>query len=189
MIEANGHMTDMLIAGYLDRRMSDVDCERFESHLSECPECRQALIEAESLLKRVRPAWRGNTIVALIAAAFVLVAIDLKVQHKNDVSAPITTRAVTATDRGLTAYGPSGEVRRSGLRFVWTPLAGAISYRILLVDASSRPVWSAAATDTSIALPAKVLLSPGENYLWAVDALAADGTTHSTGLREFRVNR
>lgn len=189
MIEANGHMTDMLIASYLDRRMSDVDCEHFESHLAECPECRSALIEAESLLKRVRPTWSRNTIVALIAAAFVLVAVDLKVQHRNDLSAPMTTRGVTTTDGGLTGYGPSGEVTRAGLRFVWTPLAGAISYRILLVDASSRPVWSAAATDTSIALPATVALHAGETYLWAVDALASDGTTHSTGLREFRVTR
>ena len=189
MNEANDHMTDMLIASYLDRRMSDVDRERFENHLAECPECRQAVIEAESLVKRVRPRWRGNTIVALIAAVFVLVAVDLKVQHRSDLSARTTTREVRTADAGLTAYGPSGEVTRSGLRFVWSPLAGAISYKILLVDASSQPVWSATATDTSIALPATVALRAGETYLWAADALASDGTTHSTGLHEFRVNR
>jgi predicted anti-sigma-YlaC factor YlaD len=175
-----------MIASYLDRRMSDFDRERFENHLAECPDCRQAVIEAERLLKRVRPSWRANTIVGLIAAAFILVAVDLKVQHKSDLSAPRTVRAI---DAGLTAYGPSGEVTRSGLRFVWSPLAGAISYKILLVDATSQPVWSATPTDTSMALPATVVLRPGETYLWAVDALAADGTTHSTGLREFRVNR
>jgi predicted anti-sigma-YlaC factor YlaD len=188
MNEADEHMTDTLIASYLDRRMSDADRERFENHLANCPECRQAVIEAEGLLKRVRPPWRVNTIVAVIAAAFVLVAIDLKVQHKGDLYAP-TTRAVPTNDGGLTAYGPSGEVPLSGLRFVWSPLVGAISYRIMLVDANSRPVWSSTATDTSIALPATVALRTGENYLWAVDALASDGTTHSTGLREFRVNR
>jgi predicted anti-sigma-YlaC factor YlaD len=189
MNEANGHMTDILIASYLDRRLSDVDHERFENHLAECPECRQAVAEAESLLKRVRPTWRVNTIVAAIAAAVVLVAVDLKVQNKNDLSVPTTTRAVGAIDGGLTAYGPSGEVTRSGLRFVWSPLASAISYKIILVDASSHPVWSAAATDTSIALPEGVALRAGETYLWAVDGLASDGATHSTGLREFRVNR
>lgn len=182
-------MTDMLIASYLDRRMSDIERERFENHLAECPECRQAVIEAESLLKRVRPTWRVNKVVALIAAVLVLVAVDLKVQQRDDLSAPTTTRATSTADSGLIAYGPSGEVTRSGLRFVWSPLAGAISYKILLVDASSLPVWSAAATDTSISLPATVALRTGENYLWVVDALASDGTTHSTGLHEFRVNR
>jgi hypothetical protein len=189
MNEANGHMTDILIASYLDRRMSDVDRERFEYHLSDCPDCRRAVIEAESLLKRVRPTWRVNKVVALLAAVFVLVAVNLKVKHRNDLSAPTTTREIRTTDAGLTVYGPSGEVRRNGLRFVWSPLAGGISYKILLVDANSRPVWSATAPDTSIALPATVPLRAGETYLWAVDALASDGTTHSTGLREFRVNR
>ncbi len=188
MNEANGHMTDILIASYLDRRMSDVDRERFENHLADCPDCRQAVIEAESLLKRVRPTWRVNKVVALLAAVFVLVALNLKVQHRNDLSAP-TTREIRTTDAGLTVYGPIGEVTRNGLRFVWSPLAGAISYKILLVDANSRPVWSATAPDTSIALPATVPLRAGETYLWAVDALASDGTTHSTGLREFLVNR
>ena len=172
MNPGNGHMTDPLIASYLDRRISDVDRERFENHLAECPECRRALIDAESLLKRVRPAWRRNAVVALVAAAFVFVAVDLKVQRRND----------------LAAYGPSGEVTRSGLRFVWSPLPGVISYKILLVDASSQPVWSAAAADTMIAPPATVTLHVGETYLWAVDALASDGTTHSTGFHEFRLN-
>jgi hypothetical protein len=189
MNEANGHMTNTLIASYLDRRMSDVDRERFEYHLAHCRACRLEVMEAESLLKRVRPTWRVNKVVALLAAVFVLVAVNLKVQHKNDLSAPATTREVRTTDAGLTAYGPSGEVTRSGLRFVWSPLAGAISYKILLVDANSRPVWLAAATDTSIALPATVALRAGETYFWGVDALASDGATHSTGLREFRVNR
>ena len=189
MKEPNGHMTDTLIASYLDRRLSDVDRERFENHLADCPDCRQAVIGAERLLKRVRPNWRVNTLVGVIAATFALVAVDLKFQNRDELSAPALTRAVSRIDGGMTAYGPSGEVARSGLRFVWSPLAGEISYRILLVDANSRPIWSAAVTDTSITLPASVALHTGEAYLWAVDALASDGTTHSTGLREFRVNR
>jgi hypothetical protein len=189
MTEANGHMTDMLIASYLDRQMSDVERDRFEAHLAECPECRQALIEAEALLKRARPAWRVNKFVALIAAVLVLVAVDLRVQRNKDLSAPTITRDAATIDRGLIAYGPMGDVTRSELRFVWGPLAGAISYKVLLVDANSRPVWSTTASDTSIALPATVTLRAGENYFWAVDGLASDGTTHSTGLHEFRVNR
>jgi hypothetical protein len=189
MTEATGHMTDMLIASYLDRRMSDVERDRFETHLAECPECRQALIEAEALLKRARPAWRVNKFVALIAAVLVLVAVDLKVQRNNDLSAPTITRDAGTIDRGMIAYGPMGEVTRRDLRFVWKPVAGAISYKILLVDANSRRVWSTAASDTSIALPSTVTLRVGENYFWASDGLASDGTTQSTGLHEFRVSR
>ena len=179
-------MTDLLIASYLDRRMSDADRERFESHLAECPECRRAVIEADSLIKQVRPTWRGNAMIGLIAATIVLVAVDLTVQHTGQ---PTPTRSVREVESGLIAYGPTGDVTRSRLRFVWSPLAGAISYKIAVVDATSQPVWSTTASDTSIALPANVSLRAGENYLWVVDALAADGTTHSTGLHEFRLNR
>ena len=179
-------MTDMLIASYLDRRMSDAERERFENHLAECPECRRAVIEADTLIKRVRPTWRGNAMIGLVAAALVLVAVDLTVQHTRK---PTPTRAVRSVDSGLTAYGPMGDVTRSGLRFVWSPLAGAISYKIAVVDATSQPVWSTTASDTTIALPASVSLHAGETYMWVVDGLAADGTTHSTGLHEFRLNR
>lgn len=186
MDETDGHMTDLLIASYLDRRMSDADRERFESHLADCPECRQAVVDADSLIKRVRPTWRGNAMIGLIAATLVLVAVDLTVQRTGE---PTPTRAARALESGLIAYGPTGDVTRSGLRFVWSPLAGAISYKIAVVDATSRPVWSTTVSDTSIALPEKAPLRAGENYLWVVDALAADGTTHSTGLHEFRLNR
>lgn len=189
MTEANGHTTDMLIASYLDRRMSDVERDRFETHLAECPECREALIEAEALLKRARPTWRVNKFVALIAAVLVLVFVDLRVQRNHDLSAPTTTRDTGTIDRRMIAYGPMGEVTRSDLRFLWKPLAGAISYKVILVDANSRPVWSTAASDTSIALPSTVVLRVGENYFWVADGLASNGTTQSTGLHEFRVSR
>jgi hypothetical protein len=32
-----------------------------------------------------------------------------------------------------------------------------------------------------------VTLKPDETYYWVVDALSAEGTTYSTGIREFRV--
>ena len=34
MTEANGHMTDMLIASYLDRRMSDVERDHRRVHIA-----------------------------------------------------------------------------------------------------------------------------------------------------------
>ena len=182
-------MSDMLIASYLDRRMSEADREQFENHLAECEDCRRAVIEARSLMKQVRPTWRMNTVVGVLAAALIFVVVDLKVQHRNDLAAPASTRAVQPVGSAITPYGPIGEVARAGLRFVWSPLANAISYRLSLVDANSQPVWSTAAADTSIALPPSVSLRVGENYFWSVDALASDGATRSTGLHEFHVIR
>jgi anti-sigma factor RsiW len=188
MAEAQGHVSDMLIASYLDRRMSDADREQFENHLAECQVCRSAVIEARSLLHRLRPPWRVNAIVGVLAAALIVVAIDLKVQQRNDLSGE-PTRAAATTAATITPYGPIGDVRRTGLRFVWSSLPNAISYKVVLVDANSQPLWSSAAADTSIALPPSVSLLVGENYFWGADALASDGTTHTTGLHEFRISQ
>jgi anti-sigma factor RsiW len=180
-------MTDAMIASYLDRRLSASDRDRFENHLADCNECREALVESEKLLKRVRPRRGMKTLIALSVAAVALVAVRLEVipTNRQIVSG---TRATTPVTGALGVYGPIGEVSSRGLRFVWSPIVGAISYRLVVTDASSRPVWSTTGADTVIALPAAVSLRPGERYFWIVDGLTSNGITHSTGVREFRVS-
>ena len=180
------HMTDAMIASYLDRRLSASERERFESHLAECGECREAVVDSEKLLKRVRPRRGMKTLIALSVAAIVLVGVRLEVIPRNRRIVP-ETRATTPVTGALGVYGPIGEVSGRGLRFVWSPIVGAVSYRLVVTDASSRPVWSTTSPDTVVALPAKVGLRAGERYFWIVDALASNGITHSTGVREFRV--
>jgi anti-sigma factor RsiW len=179
-------MTDAMIARYLDRRMSDSERERFEGHLAECTECREAVVESEKLLKQVRPRPGMKTLIALSVAAVVLVAVRLEVIPRNPqfVSG---TRAMTPVSGALGVYGPIGEVSSRGLRFLWSPIVGGVSYRLVVTDASSHPVWSTTSADTTVALPANVDLRAGERYFWIVDGLASNGITHSTGVREFRV--
>jgi hypothetical protein len=55
--------------------------------------------------------------------------------------------------------------------------------------ADAHPVWSLSSTDTVATLPDSVGLRPSERYFWVADALLSDGTTRSTGLREFGVDR
>jgi hypothetical protein len=188
MAKGQGHVSDMLIANYLDRRMSDTDREQFENHLAECPDCRRAVIEARSLLNRLRPPWRVNAVVGVLAAVLVVVAIDLKVRQNADLPGE-PTRAAATTDAGIRPYGPMGDVRRTDLRFVWSPLPNAISYKVVLVDANSQPLWSTTAADTSIALPTSVPLHVGERYFWGADALGSDGGTYTTGLHGFRISQ
>lgn len=183
---SNEHMTDTQIASYLDHRLREDERERFESHLAECAECRTAVVESEKLLKRVRPRRGMKTLIALSVAAVVLVGVRLEVIPRNPQIVP-ETRATTPVTGALGVYGPIGEVSGRGLRFVWSPIVGAVSYRLVVTDASSRPVWSTTSPDTVVALPANVGLHTGESYFWIVDGLASNGITHSTGVREFRV--
>lgn len=182
------HMMDTQIASYLDRRLSDDERERFESHLAECAECRTAVVESEKLLQRVRPRRGMKTAMALAAAAVVLVAVRLEVIHPRNPPVVPSTRSTDTANGGLIVHGPIGEVSNRGLHFVWSPIAWALSYRLVVTDAGGRPVWSTTGPDTTIALPADVSLRAGERYFWIVDGLDSNGITHSTGVREFRVS-
>ncbi|MFN2638079.1 MAG: zf-HC2 domain-containing protein [Gemmatimonadaceae bacterium] len=181
-------MTDSMIASYLDRRLGEADRERFESHIAQCTECRAAVVESEKFLKRVRPRRGTNAIIALATAAVVLVAVRFDATSRHDSqSAAASSRTSEPVIGALSVYGPTGEASSRGLRFVWSPIAGAVSYRLVVSDGSARPIWSNTGPDTAVALPTKVTLRTGESYFWIVDGLSSNGITRSTGVHEFRV--
>ena len=62
---------------------------------------------------------------------------------------------------------------------------GAVTYRLTVTRGDGAAVWSYSGVDTVAALPDSIVLRPGQRYLWVADALLSDGTTRSTGLREF----
>jgi hypothetical protein len=67
----------------------------------------------------------------------------------------------------------SGRVVTGTLTLTWTPVAGARSYRVQVLDAVGEPVNSTetAATTFSVALPPT---PPGEALYWKVQALDDD---------------
>jgi hypothetical protein len=105
-------------------------------------------------------------------------SIDQRSLMRNDGAAP-----------SLVAHGPIGAAHRVGLRFVWSAAPGAESYRLTVGRSDAQTVWSESGTDTVATLPDSVVLRPSERYYWVADALLSDGTTRSTGLREFGVSR
>ncbi|HEV7594053.1 MAG TPA: zf-HC2 domain-containing protein [Gemmatimonadaceae bacterium] len=181
------HISDAELAAYLDRNVASADRERIESHLADCDECRRHLIEARKVLGGIGRT-RGLRIAAtLAAAAVVLVFVRFEVWPTRE-SAESLFRGPTIS-AGITAHGPSGDVSGKGLAFVWSPVSKAASYRITVSRADATPLWSQSTTDTIVTLPPSVVLQHGQAHLWVTDALLLDGTTRSTGLREFRVTR
>jgi len=179
----SGHMTDLEIAAYLDRGLSGAERDRVEDHLAECTECRHQVAEVHQVLKRAHRPRRVFVASTLLAAAvaFVLVAKPGQV-HQSGVT---TLERASSTDAKLLAYGPSGEVRRAQLRFVWGSAPSAASYRLTVSRGDGTLVWSESTADTVATPPATLPFPAGTKHFWAVDAILTDGTTRSTGLREF----
>jgi len=185
--EALEHLTDADVAAYLDRGLTATRRDRLEAHLAVCGECRREVLEAQQLVKRVRPFRRAPVWVGSVAAAAAVVLLVAKLGSgpgRLTETAPLV-RTAGGTSQ-LVVYGPTGEdLPTRGLRFIWGAAAGAVTYRLTLTGSDGVIVWSRSGIDTAVALPDSVVLRPGRRYLWVADALLADGATRSTELREF----
>jgi hypothetical protein len=183
-----GHMSDLEIAAYIDHGLPSSRRDEIEDHLARCAACRDNVVQAQALISRSdrsRRFAKGVTLV-LAAAGIALVAIpSLRTSSTPDRDA----MRAGENDSIMKVYGPIGEVSRPPSRFAWGPLQGALSYHITITTIAGASVWSGSSTDTTIVLPAGVTLVPGQRYLWAVDAVTSEGTSHSTGLREFGIVR
>jgi anti-sigma factor RsiW len=184
--ERDDHLTDVEIAAYLDRTLSPSLRDRAENHLAACPDCRRHLLETRELLERVRRP-RKYLIGGTVAAAAVL-ALLIARPNVSSIDRPDLMRNDEAAVP-LLAYGPMGPVIAAETRFVWSAAPGAQSYRLTVSRANAGAVWSSSGIDTVAMLPDSVVLRPSERYFWVTDALLSDGTTRSTGIREFVVVR
>jgi anti-sigma factor RsiW len=178
------HLSVDEAAAYLDRRINAVERGRLDAHLSRCKECRSevvALMEAIASDRRPRRRLLGGGLAA--AAAVLLLSVARSGHGPADVSNPELRG--DATPSRFVAYAPAGEVETRPLRFIWSSQKNAFSYRLTVTRATGEPVWSFSGPDTAVTMPATVHLDRDADFVWVVDALLADGTTATTGLREF----
>lgn len=178
-------MNDLQIAAFLDRGLSDAEHDQVEGHLAECAECRRQVLETDALVQRVRRPRRliAGTAVIAAAASLILVALPSIRGGVGSMKTPVYRDA--AATASLLSYGPVGETRLKSVHFVWGAASGAMSYRLTVSRADGETIWTQSGRDTVAMLPASIVLRAGDRYFWVSDALLADGSSRSTGLREF----
>jgi hypothetical protein len=177
-------MNELQIAAYLDRGLSSADRDKVEDHLADCADCRAEVLETQQLVKRVRRPRRtfiGVTIIAAAAVTLFMVKTPFRASDRGSNAVLVRNGGTELT---IVAYGPTGEVR-SPIRFIWAPLKDAMTYHLTVSRTDAVPVWSQSGTDTVVNLPDSVSLRVGQHYYWVADALLSDGSSRSTGLREF----
>jgi hypothetical protein len=185
--ESEEHVTDSAVAAYLDQRLPPADRTRLVRHLIVCDECRLEVSETQALLAR-RGHRRWFAVAGLIAAAALLVLVLRPAVAPSDPPSAIAIREGGSSST-LTAYGPVGEAGGDSLRLVWAAAPGATVYRVTVSAVGGRALWSASTADTSVIVPDSARLETGMVYYWVADALLANGTTRSTGLRGFEIVR
>jgi hypothetical protein len=186
------HLPAALVAAYLDGRLDAAERARAESHLADCAECRQEVVEMRAVLadpettgvtKHVRRPNRWLPVGIGTAAAAALLIVLASTARR---SPPEIERTPSdAASARLATHAPSDGVSAERVVFVWAPAAPGSSYRLTLTDSAGAPVWSTSTMDTVLALPATTQLARGRRYHWYVDALVGDGHTMTSGVRSF----
>ncbi len=197
-VSADGPLPPEDVAAYLDGRLSDEARERVESVLAGSAEARAELVEASRLIatipvRQTQPK-RPWVLVSAVAAAAVLALVMGPSLSQKPATQQIATerRAPVSPGSGIRTLSPEDGAligwsgARADVRFTWAAVPGA-TYQLTVTDAEGRTVWQADTTDTTLVLPQTVELSGPASYYWNVDALAPDGSSATTGVREFRV--
>lgn len=182
-------MTELEIAAYLDRRLSLADRDRAEAHMAECPICRDEIVRARMLTRKIARPKRFLVSGGVIAVAAAILIVALPALRQRDLFPTGEKQRASESTSALIAFQPVGGTSVKAVHFVWSASAGAVSYRLTLSGENGIPIWTESAIDTSLTLPVTVRLHPELRYYWIVDALLANGMTRSTGLREFQTTR
>ena len=182
----NDHISDAELAAYMDRNVAPAERDRVESHLADCDECRRHLIETRKVLGGIDRTRSLRLVATLAAAAAVLVFVRSEVWTTRQSTTAFSLVAGPAPRKSRHTRSKRGrQPKRSRIR-----LESGVRRGLVPDHSESRrrtPLWSKTTTDTVAILPPSVVLQNGQKHLWVTDALLLDGTTRSTGLREFRV--
>jgi hypothetical protein len=203
------HPTDNVLAAYLDGRLVGDERPEVEAHLEQCAECRRAIADTAVVLdasdagrgqrppgalrSATRRNWRRSRITWAIGGAAVAASIAgitiLRPTTRVPVDLESPTRRVAPSNeriRDLIAIAPASDAVNVDPRttFIWRTVDGADRYSFRLLGEDGATIWSRDVADTTVVIPADVVLERGRSYFWRVDAMSA-GILASTPARRF----
>lgn len=206
------HIDENDIARYVDGRLSDEERRDVETHLAECPRCRNQVAAVHQILEngaeqeptlhpevRVQAEALGRNEgddeatgqpwarrpVAIAMAVALLLGVAALLYGQFQEPAPSQLRA-SSDAPALTVQAPAdGATVSERPVFECAVVSEALGYRVTLRTADGTVVWEGDTTAARVRLPADVSLTAGETYLWQAEALRADGTTLQSNARTF----
>jgi hypothetical protein len=178
------------LAAFLDGKLEATDRARLEALLADNPAARQELIKASRIIssapkREVRRQFRFNPLIGLAAAAAIAVVLIRPADTARE-SAPVSAERRGIGDEPerveIVSPGDAQHVSSDTQPFAWHAIEGA-RYRVVILDNDGNTVFENTQSDTLLKLPSSVRAAG--TYYWSVDALAADGTSITSGAHEF----
>jgi anti-sigma factor RsiW len=191
-VTEHGSLSANDIAAFVDGRLTGDDLTRVESLLADDPAARMEVAEASRLIataprRTIAPSrWLAiGGIAAVAAAALIILRPGSQQEHAPAVS---ERRArIDASERVELVSPVDGQtVRKSDLALTWRGVQDAV-YRVVVSDPVGKIVFEVSTNDTSVVAPLMDLNLPNGIVYWSVDALAPDGSSLTSGVRELTV--
>lgn len=163
------HLDTVSLARYLEGAGTSHERAGWEAHLSECPDCREEMVDARRILATA-PGRRRVSLVPLAAAATALLLVWTGTMDREPPEQatrdPETSPTIAIAPRPL---APLGDVARpDGL--LWSAVPGVARYRVTLFTSDGQAAWQATTTDTFVALPDTLRLAVATPNYWQVKA-------------------
>ena len=124
-----------------------------------------------------------------LAGLFVIAVVAFFILKTPQIDLDDTVRGIHADIIQLT--NPQGDLAELPRVFEWSPVEGAVEYKVVLLDEKLIEVWvSEKIQQTSLKLPQlpSEAVKSGQIYYWKVVVFSSDGSSLESGLQEFKVN-
>jgi hypothetical protein len=178
---SEAHLDPAEVADYVGRTISGDGRRRVERHLADCETCTEEVAAIARLARpTASPRWMPYA-----AAAAVLAGL-LVFWPRGGSRVPDDTLRDGGSSVAITVVEPAdGAVVAGSATLVWRAVPRALAYRVLVTRSDGDSLWAVHTSDTVVNIPEMA----GEGSVtrhWYVDALLADGSSVSSGMRSYR---
>jgi hypothetical protein len=119
---------------------------------------------------------------AALAAIAIASAILLRTEKAPELQADAGGQPAIYRSQEIQVVGPVGDVQQVPRELRWQTFAGAVTYKVVLMEVDRSPLWTSETKETAVEIPATVgaKMLPGKPILWQVTALDAQGRVLGT---------